>query len=714
MKTFSNLPLLTININNKSISELKTKHNHNHRNINKNPLSVSLNNNKSSSTFNTYSTEIKTYLNKTTIKGYKFRSSRDKKLTSVNKITKKPNKKLEPFPLELNFDDSEKYLMTTTEKEDVDFVLNLNELNNYSGKSSNNGFMLSSQLLKKNVEEDADVLNQRTGKSKRQSLPKVHQNKRPSVSLSNKKEGSRSETLANLKKQKEMWETALISSLKETQGKMCELRDEKETLQEKFVRVMKEIEGLGMEKELLSSNFLAKQQYKTFEKKYGENSKYASPEKVFARESIEISEENVKVDAVDFSANNNNDFNARNEDIQVMRGNRKKTRKETKRAENNEKNLNNFILSTLKAKDRKEKSTKIKEISDSIQKRKAELNSIEEKIKVLDKNLSKLKGEENEKINEIMYHYKEILYGGVDSRSEGLIWVLKAIWKLGRNIPLDYFPTFLDEKSVNFLFEYAHKSLELEDYKEEAMKLKKELKKNVNEIISLRLKEESKTNSEKNTEKTTFYSDLKRKSLMKMANLVRKFKVKNLDFTEIRMNDFLNNDGNGTLNKYENPYDLYAASILLVNYDGCRNNLEFNKKVDENQSISLLKYVSNILSESPKIELDKMEKIKQLNRTEKAILKMEAKIADLKQSEADRILKEFIEKNYGGRYNVVVEVVISALFGERNKSSLMQRFERQKREYQQNLRKIQFFDYLSNKNKFKSKSLVKEESNNEK
>ena len=90
-----------------------------------------------------------------------------------------------------------------------------------------------------------------------------------------------------------------------------------------------------------------------------------------------------------------------------------------------------------------------------------------------------------------------------------------------------------------------------------------------------------------------------------------------------------------------NPYDLYAASILLVNYDGCRNNLEFN----ENQSISLLKYVSNILSESPKIELDKMEKIKQLNRTEKAILKMEAKIADLKQSEADRILKEFIEKN---------------------------------------------------------------------
>ena len=39
-----------------------------------------------------------------------------------------------------------------------------------------------------------------------------------------------------------------------------------------------------------------------------------------------------------------------------------------------------------------------------------------------------------------------------DTRKEGIIWVIKAIWDLGYDILVSYLPTFLDDKSIAFVF----------------------------------------------------------------------------------------------------------------------------------------------------------------------------------------------------------------------------------------------------------------------
>ena len=51
-----------------------------------------------------------------------------------------------------------------------------------------------------------------------------------------------------------------------------------------------------------------------------------------------------------------------------------------------------------------------------------------------------------------MKHYEEMLYIGKEVRSEGLIWIIKAMWKLGQNVPMSFMPTFLDFKSIEYLF----------------------------------------------------------------------------------------------------------------------------------------------------------------------------------------------------------------------------------------------------------------------
>ncbi len=55
--------------------------------------------------------------------------------------------------------------------------------------------------------------------------------------------------------------------------------------------------------------------------------------------------------------------------------------------------------------------------------------------------------------DELLGHYKFILKQGKDVRNEGLVWVMKAIWELGENLHPSYFPSFLDEQSIKYLFE---------------------------------------------------------------------------------------------------------------------------------------------------------------------------------------------------------------------------------------------------------------------
>ncbi len=57
-------------------------------------------------------------------------------------------------------------------------------------------------------------------------------------------------------------------------------------------------------------------------------------------------------------------------------------------------------------------------------------------------------------------YYHTLLREGTDSRQDGLVWIVKAIWTLGYNINPNKFPPFLDEFAVEFLLKYAKLDIE--------------------------------------------------------------------------------------------------------------------------------------------------------------------------------------------------------------------------------------------------------------
>lgn len=65
-----------------------------------------------------------------------------------------------------------------------------------------------------------------------------------------------------------------------------------------------------------------------------------------------------------------------------------------------------------------------------------------------------------------------MLKEGIDSRKDGLIWIIKALWLLGQDVIIANMPTYLDSESIKFLLEYA----KLDIKRSEMHQMLKELK----------------------------------------------------------------------------------------------------------------------------------------------------------------------------------------------------------------------------------------------
>lgn len=109
---------------------------------------------------------------------------------------------------------------------------------------------------------------------------------------------------------------------------------------------------------------------------------------------------------------------------------------------------------------------------EEIQKKMEEKHKNSEKIKQLDLKVESLNIEiERMKVKQIE-HYYSILQFGLDTRQEGLKWVIKALWTLGENLKISRFPTFLDAKSIEYILEYSKLDTKLNEYLETSKELK--------------------------------------------------------------------------------------------------------------------------------------------------------------------------------------------------------------------------------------------------
>ena len=106
---------------------------------------------------------------------------------------------------------------------------------------------------------------------------------------------------------------------------------------------------------------------------------------------------------------------------------------------------------------------------------KFEKNKLNSEIKKLEEEKEILKNKK-ESIKEHLYlYYLDILKDGNDTRNDGLVWIVKEILKLGKIVLISYFPKYLNEPEILYIFKQAKLKIILEDYEKQIQKLRKEL-----------------------------------------------------------------------------------------------------------------------------------------------------------------------------------------------------------------------------------------------
>ena len=278
-----------------------------------------------------------------------------------------------------------------------------------------------------------------------------------------------------------------------------------------------------------------------------------------------------------------------------------------------------------------------------------------EKLK-LKKKLLQLKTKYSDKKKVLIQHYHYLLFEGLETRKEGLSWIIRAIWDLDEDVNMSFIPNFLDEKAIEYLFLISNKLNYISDIEISMSKV---------------IKENSKNITYKNLSHKLFKTNIFKDNVI---NLKLKLKnIKNKKSNEI--NYFLNDNG-----------------MKIIKYNSMINLMKKKKKEKKSKS-------SEINNEKIEDNFKKYESLKQVK------CKLLDELDILKKKEVKRITREFLENDYERRFNVPIEIVLSALVGEFN---LNKEYEKQKiyrNEYIKNLKDCNFYRLYEKKAKTINKNL---------
>ena len=221
---------------------------------------------------------------------------------------------------------------------------------------------------------------------------------------------------------------------------------------------------------------------------------------------------------------------------------------------------------------------------------------------------------------------------------------------------MSFIPNFLDEKAIEYLFLISNKLNYISDIEISMSKV---------------IKENSKNITYKNLSHKLFKTNIFKDNVI---NLKLKLKnIKNKKSNEI--NYFLNDNG-----------------MKIIKYNSMINLMKKKKKEKKSKS-------SEINNEKIEDNFKKYESLKQVK------CKLLDELDILKKKEVKRITREFLENDYERRFNVPIEIVLSALVGEFN---LNKEYEKQKiyrNEYIKNLKDCNFYRLYEKKAKTINKNL---------
>ena len=160
------------------------------------------------------------------------------------------------------------------------------------------------------------------------------------------------------------------------------------------------------------------------------------------------------------------------EELHIIPSHKKRSSIHRKTITEEEKN-EQFMKFTLNSKYAQIRKIKCDLAKKSLQSTKVKVKELKADIEFIHNKITELTKAYDSVKDELLMHYHCLLKDGRDTRNEGLSWIIKEIFALGKKVILSYLPDFLDPKSVEFLFNYSKLSLELEETDKEINKLKK-------------------------------------------------------------------------------------------------------------------------------------------------------------------------------------------------------------------------------------------------
>ena len=476
----------------------------------------------------------------------------------------------------------------------------------------------------------------------------------------NKKENQRN--IANNQLEKELY-----NELKTIRNRCNDIKKTRNELFNKFGNIMKEINSINLDLHILevrnTDNFLSK---------------------IFELKTKELENQRIQREKMEYDNKfNQKVINTLNQKISNLDGglnmndiNKKMTNNESENNQNSIK-INKIedrmkrIKSLYLAK--KEQDEMKYEKLQKIKNYKEEIKEIENEINTLNKELTELREKDKVVVQKLMKHFQALLYRGRDTRNEGLVWIIKAMWNLGKNVPMQFIPTFLDFKSIEFLFKLANKTIELDN--------KKKLLNNKKKDVNIKLHRLYHFNNVNNT--------------------VKKSNLKNSNNNNNNYNKIINNRRRSSLTFKTNLIknnSVLKKSVSESNFvkSYIHSNLDDEEEKEENPNT--FKGISMIIDKNKKnYEIEQLPEMNEIENIQMNIKVIEKEIEKLKNEEIKRIFKEFIANDYKNKYHVSVDIVLSALLGEHIKNIEVNKFAKFKREYFESIKNLRFYEYGKHK-----------------
>ena len=564
---------------------------------------------------------------------------------------------------------------------DVDFVRNLNF--DYLGQINEN-IMLRENLINSlhnnsNEEEEEkteeDLLKENLSKNKNEAekeqiqLPKLNTNTIKTLNKYKSYELIQSHKRKIKNEISEQLQKELINKLKNLRGEVNLKKTEKNEIFKKIKNIEKELDEIDLE------NYFSKEKYKrqiddivkkTMEDRKEEVIKNKAHAKLEAKKKKFIKAGNFmeifgkgKVDNPS-PINNNKDSNNINNNT-PSKSSRTNLKNEAEKPiiethnlinnfENNnftdknarkslnKKSLEIFKINLLQTQRKKEFENFQNSQKEKVLNLKLDLKNLENALNKIDKDLETSRKEEKEIISKLMLFYKELLFKGKSLKKDGLVWIIKAIWYLGENVPMSFMPQFLDFESIDYLFKLAHKQLEIEYFSKKIREMKLNLKKD----ISIKYKD---------------------------------------DIKKLNISNKVENENN-------NKYSSFDKKKLYSNMKKENNVLANENKKDVYRDL-----VKEFEEKNLQFEIMNLPEVNRINSVKKHVEKIRDDIIKLKKNEIKRISKCFIENNYEEKYHTNIETVLSALIGTDAKDTEMNKYNTHKKNYIAKLKKIRFFDH---------------------